>query len=140
MAFSFPLLSVPCAFVLAYVPHVMRAALWRRLGIFNNVSPRSVADKLDDLPAGQADLLRRLGGAHNNQLETLGMYAAGVVACVARGRDDWQLIALTASYLAVRVAYIVLYAGPPVAGGYLRSLAFGGVLGIIMLMWVKAAV
>lgn len=139
MAFSFPLLTVPMAIFLAYVPHALKVRIAKRSGKYNNKDPRATA-KMAELPAEKAALLTRLLGAHQNQLELLGTYAGGIVANVARGKDDWQLVILSGLYIALRCGYIVIYAGPQVVGGYLRTLIFMVILSLVFGIWIKAAV
>lgn len=92
-----------------------------------------------ELPAEKAALLTRLLGAHQNQLELLGTYAAGIVANVARGKDDWLLVILSGLYIALRCAYVVIYAGPQVMGGYLRTIIFLMIFSLIFVIWIRAA-
>lgn len=142
MGFNFPLFSVPIAFFLCYVPHGVRAYVAAKAGVLDNKEPRQMENSLSQLDKSKRDLINRASGAHNNQLETIGVYAAGIVANSAVGvpSDDWQFIALAAAYIAVRVAYIAAYLGPPVLNGYLRSLVFAAVVIIIILVWIKAVV
>lgn len=139
MSFSFPLLTVPIAIILVYVPHFMKVLLATRFGKYDNKDPRGTA-KINELSTEKAALLTRLNSAHQNQLELLGVFAASVAANVARGKDDWQLIVLTALYIALRCAYIVLYAGPQVFDGYLRTFCFMGILVVVQLLWIKAMI
>lgn len=137
--FSFPLFSVLIAFLLAYVPHVWRVIIARGQGKYDNTNPRAT-EQFSELSEDQASLQRRLMGAHNNQLESIGVYASGVVANVARDKTDWKLITLCALYLAFRVCYILAYAGPQFIGGYLRSLVFLLCIIVLLLLWILAFV
>lgn len=142
MAFNFPLFSVPLAFILCYVPHAIRVVVATKAGLYDNVQPRKIQERLDQADPQTRHLIASASGAHNNQLETIGVYAAGIVANSAVGvaRDDWQFITLAIAYLALRVAYIAVYLGPPVLGGYLRSAVFAGVQLVIFLIWIKAVI
>lgn len=142
MGFNFPLFSVPVAFFLCYVPHGVRAYVSRNAGVYDNTEPRKLEHSLSGISQDKRDLINRASGAHNNQLESIGVYAAGIVANSAVGvrSDDWQFITLAALYIALRVAYIAAYLGPPVLDGYLRTGIFGLVILVIFLIWIKAVV
>lgn len=131
MTFSFAVLSVPLATLLTYVPHFARVTLQQAQQKYDNTAPRA--------PLPPSGLLHRLNCAHVNQLETLGLFAAGVAASVARGKGESLNDAFAAWYLAARAAYVVAYAAPQVAGGGARSLAFGASLAAIMSIWIRAA-
>lgn len=137
--FSFPLLSVVIAVILVYVPHVWRVTIARKQGKYDNTNPRAT-EQFSEMSEKQASLQRRLLGAHNNQLETIGVYASGVVANVARLKTDWKLVTLCALYIAFRVIYILAYAGPQYIGGYLRTLVFFFCIIVLFLLWIMACV
>lgn len=140
MGFNFPLFSVPVAFLLCYIPHGIRVAIAKKANAYDHTNPRYQTEFAEALSAEQAYLQRRLIGAHNNQLETIGVYAAGIVANVTRKSLSWPIHLMAALYIAFRVIYVVVYVSPQVAGGYLRSLAFMGVLGTIFAIWIRAFV
>lgn len=138
MGFNFPLFTVPIATILCYVPHVARVILAKQANAYDNKDPRN-SDTAGTLSAQQAMLQKRLLGAHQNQLETIALYAAAVVANIARKpQDSWVLNLLTALYITFRAVYIAVYASPPFLGGYLRSIVFAACFSIIFALWVRA--
>lgn len=138
MTFIFPFFSVTVAVILTYIPHFIRVALGQRRGTYDNANPRDNT-KVDEQDKEFADLQKRLLGAHQNQLESIGVYAAGVVAMVfRRGYTTWSVNYLCAQYLVFRVAYITAYIAPPVAKGYVRTLTFVGCFATIMIIWIRA--
>lgn len=140
MAFDFPLFSVLVAFSLCYVPHVIRVRIGKKFNTYNHTNPRDTAKFTERMSPAQADLQRRLLGAHNNQLESIGMYAAGIVANIARKPNDWLIHFLSAFYVMSRIVYIMVYMQPQVANGYLRTFVFGFCFFTIFAVWIRAFV
>lgn len=139
MTFNFPIFSAFIATILVYVPHVIRVKIATEAGKYDNKDPRN-NDALQQMTAKDRDLQRRLLGAHQNQIETIGMYVAAIVANIARGNEGWLTNMLAALYIGLRIAYIAAYAGPPIANGYLRSLLFFGCFSVILSLWITACI
>ncbi|KAG5925581.1 hypothetical protein E4U42_004160 [Claviceps africana] len=84
--------------------------------------------------------LLRAKDASDNGFESLGMYAAGVVAANQAGLAVGTINALTLGYLACRVAYVYAYvelgANRRLAG--VRSVCWAISMGLCLALWVKA--
>lgn len=131
----FALLSVPIATGLAYLPHVIKEIVLMKHNKFDNTKPRgdeSVDEKTDQL-------VTHLSASHNNQLESLGPYAAGVAAATAVGVAPAVLANATATYVGARVAYCIAYMAPQICDGVPRSLSWCGAMGAMIWIWVAAA-
>jgi len=133
---AFALWSVPIATGLAYVPHFAKVGVLSRAHVFRSTHPReinSTQKKSTD------ELVARLVGCHANQLESLGVYAAGIAAATAVGVPRDTLSNLASAYVASRALYIVAYAAPQVAQGLPRGLTFGASMSVIIFLWAYAA-
>lgn len=133
---SFALWSVPISAGLAYVPHFAKVAVLSRANVFRSTHPReinSTQKEADD------ELVARLGGAHVNQLEMLGVYAAGIAAATAVAVPKDTVSTLAKIYVGSRALYVAVYAAPQVAGGAPRTICFGVAMSSIMFLWVYAA-
>ncbi|KAI0561517.1 Membrane associated eicosanoid/glutathione metabolism-like protein [Gracilaria domingensis] len=139
MAFSWPAFSVILAGILAYIPHGIRVSLVMKNGRFDNSAPRDHEGQKSSLPEEKREFMLRLLGCHNNQMESLGVYAAGVAANLAFGDSKTLLNVFTALYIVFRVIYLIVYSLPQYAGGYLRTAAFVGCLAMIISIWSNAA-
>lgn len=131
----FALLSVPIATVLAYLPHVIKGSILSKHGKYDNKKPRakpSVDEKTDEL-------ITRLTGAHNNQLESLGVYAGAIASATAVGVSPVALGNAAAVYIGARSAYVAAYIAPQVGNGAPRSLSFSASFATIMWIWFAAA-
>lgn len=90
------------------------------------------------LPKDELARLKRLEAAHQNGFEALGFYAAGVAAAVSAGVPVAELTTLCQVHVAARAVYVAVYAAPPVAGGFLRSLVWAVGTGATVMLWVTA--
>lgn len=131
--------SVPLAWGLSFLPHVARGILVSVHGKFDNTNPREKDAQVASLPKEYQGLAVRLASCHNNQLETLGYYAAGVAVAVAVRVPPDTLAKLTGFYIKSRIAYTLAYAMPQVGKGVLRSLTFVGSMTSIGLLYAAAA-
>lgn len=129
---QFAIFSVPIAAFLAYVPHFAKVAVLRGRSQYDNAKPR-------DVPADD-ELITRLGNAHVNQLEMLGVYAAGVAVATAANTPSTIILALSISYVIARFLFVIAYASPQVAGGLLRSFTFMLSMGSNLALWILAAI
>ena len=132
----FALLSAPIALGLAYVPVFVRAAILTKHKKFDNTKPRTEVK----INAKVDELVKRCNGAHNNQLETLGPYTAGIAAAVAVGVPGGKLASIAKTYVGSRIVYNAAYIAPQILEGAPRSLAFFGAIGSVIALWVAAAV
>lgn len=131
--------SVPICVGLTYLPHFVRAAICFSSKALDNRRPRDLEGQLKRLDPGKAALVGRLAASHNNQLETIGVYAAGVAAAVATKVPAPQLNKLATVYVTARVAFNIAYAAPQVLGGMPRSLSFMFSMGSCLAIWFAAA-
>ncbi len=130
----FALLSAPIAIGLAYLPQIVKNAILNKNNAFDNKNPRaetSVSPKVDKIVA-------RCKGAHNNQLETLGPYTAGVAAAIAVGVPGAKIDKIAKLYVGSRVAYNVAYISPQVLEGAPRSLSWLSAIGSVVWLWLAA--
>ncbi len=138
-ASSFALWSVPVSLGLTYLPHAAKVAILSRTGAFSNTAPRDTAGQDKKVDPSKRALVDRLRGAHLNQLETIGVYAAGVAAATAVGVPAVTVSRAAKLYVGARVVFNISYAGPQIADGNIRSLSFTAALGAIVWMWAAAA-
>ena len=136
----FVFFSVPLAALLAYLPHFARVAVLARHKAFDNRNPRDMASKISDrAPKGDRELASRLSSAHQNQMETLGLYAAGIAVAVATKTDTAVISRYATAYIVSRILYILAYAAPPVLAGRMRGLPFTAALASVLALWFVAA-
>ena len=131
--------SVPAACALAYAPVFIRGYFVVKYGKADNTKPRDTELQTAKMPPHIKDLTVRLRNSHLNQLETLGFYAAGVAVAVAVKVPPETLSMYTSLYLKSRFAFNLAYAGPQVAKGILRSLAWGASLVSAIMVYAAAA-
>lgn len=131
--------SVPLAWGISFLPHIARTVLVSVKGKMDNTNPRDKAGQIASLPKEYQGLAVRLASCHNNQLESLGYYAAGVAVAVAVRVPPETLAKLTGFYIKSRIAYTFAYAMPQVGKGVLRSLTFVGSMTSIGLLYAAAA-
>lgn len=125
--------------VLTYLPFAARAAVCFANGALDNRNPRDVDGQLKKLDPSSVALVKRLLASHNNQLETLGVYAAAVAAGVATRVPPSELNKLATVYISARVAFNVAYAAPQILHGLPRSLSFMASMGSCLAIWAAAA-
>ncbi|KXX75543.1 hypothetical protein MMYC01_207629 [Madurella mycetomatis] len=134
--------TVPGAFFMVLVPHTYAFVLAGKNYDINN--PRKTEEHCAKDTTMDKITLRRLSrakAATANGFETLGLYAAAVVAANAAGVPTPRLNALTLAYLTSRavynLVYVVLQDNARVAP--LRSLAWMSGIAIITALYVSAA-
>lgn len=136
MSAAFALSTIPIATVVAYAAHFGKVFL---LGsALDNAKPRDLECK--DVPKERRERALRLQGCHLNMIETLGIYAGGIVAAIVAGVPVTRITIAAAMYIVIRVIYLIVYAAPQVFGGFLRTGVFGLAMAVIMWLWVEAAV
>ncbi|OLN88352.1 hypothetical protein CCHL11_00523 [Colletotrichum chlorophyti] len=136
------LYSVPAAFVMALLPNVYATASAGKN--YDPANPRKLQDavaaedKIDKIVKAR---IFRAQAATQNAFETLGLFAASVVAANAAGVDARTTNVLALGYLGCRALYNVIYVrlqdNRNVAP--LRSLVWTTSIGIIFTLYVKAA-
>ncbi len=120
MSTTFALSTIPVATVLAYSAHFGKVYL---LGsALDNTKPRDLECK--DVPTERRERALRLQWCHLNMLETLGLYAAGIVAALSTGVPVVRVTACAALYIVLRFIYLGVYIAPQVLGGFLRTAVF----------------
>ncbi|TKY90636.1 hypothetical protein EX895_000634 [Sporisorium graminicola] len=131
--------SIPAAWVLAMVPHFVAIGLAKDQ--FTNVSPRQlIADLLAKKDKTALDKkIIRAESAQLNGFETLGLFAAAVVAANVANVPNHQLNQLTAGYLASRALFNLLYVYvTDEATATLRTGSYLTGIGIIFTLFIKA--
>jgi uncharacterized MAPEG superfamily protein len=134
--------TVPVAFVLAFAPHTYAVISGGRKN-FVNYKPREFQSRIADdqaLDAAAKARILRAEGASANGFESLGYFAAAVVAANHAGVPAADLNALSLGYLLARTfyiyAYIALSTSRPGAGW--RSAAWFVCIGLPSALFVKA--
>jgi len=135
------LYTIPAAFFLAMTPHTYVAVAAGRS--YDIAYPRKTTstlvadDKMDKIVKMR---FIRAQAATENGLETIGFYAAAVVAANAAGVNVDLINALTLSYLGTRVVYNLIYVllQDNRAFAPLRSLSWITGVGITTALYVKA--
>ncbi|KAG5936133.1 hypothetical protein E4U53_000283 [Claviceps sorghi] len=132
--------QVPAVFITTcLLPHTYAVAT---SGVYDNANPRGLRDAIGKSPMDKSrqERLLRAKGASDNGFESLGLYAAGVVAANQAGVAAGTVNALSLGYLVCRVAYVYAYVelggNRRLAG--LRSVCWAVSAGLCLALWVKA--
>ncbi|CDS02263.1 uncharacterized protein SPSC_02649 [Sporisorium scitamineum] len=131
--------SIPAAWLVAILPHFVAVGLAKDR--FKNASPRQLmADLLAKKDKTALDKkIIRAESAQLNGFETLGLFAAAVVAANAAKVPSHELNQLTAGYLASRALFNLLYIYvTDQATATLRSGSYLTGIGIIFTLFIKA--
>ncbi|TPX10818.1 uncharacterized protein E0L32_008207 [Thyridium curvatum] len=130
--------SVPAALVLAGIPVGIASSLAGK-NHDHNYPRRTVEKSAKDAHLSQEvkDKIERAKAANANACETLGYYAAAVVAAVTAGVATRTVNLHCAAYLASRVLYNVAYI--QLGNGHLRGAVWITGIGIMTSLWIKAA-
>ncbi|GKT98672.1 membrane protein [Fusarium langsethiae] len=138
---NYSFFTVPAAFFITALPHAYTIIASR--GTYDNANPRSHKDnieKCESFTKSASFGAFTLIAATENGFETLGLYAAGIVAANFAGVPTPTINALSFSYVASRVAYNVAYlwlqADRRLAP--VRSLVWTTSIGFIVALWIKA--
>lgn len=130
----FPVATVISLTASAYIPLLVRAILLkrnkvdilklneRRAGRAEGLSPGDVSESVYNRAA-------RLQASHENQLETIPLWASAVAAAIAVGVPTRRMNILAALQVVGRASYSILYTLDPIFNGLLRSAAFALSLG-----------
>lgn len=129
--------TIPVALVACLVPHVL--AVTGAKGTFDNANPRTLKENLEKSESLDKETKLRVArakAASDNGFETIGLYAAAVVAANTAGVDITLLNRLTIGYVLSRFAFIFVYVqlGGNRKTAPVRSLTwFAGISAIITL-------
>ncbi|KAI6785718.1 Membrane associated eicosanoid/glutathione metabolism-like domain protein [Emericellopsis cladophorae] len=133
--------SVPAAFLCALGPHVY--AITSAQSIYDNRDPRTFKDKVaqtQTLDAASKSRITKAKQASENGFETVGFFAAAVVAGNQVGIEPRILNALTWGYVASRIAFNVAYVHmcQETSMSFLRSALWQGGAWTIVSIWISA--
>ncbi|UQC76409.1 uncharacterized protein CLUP02_17922 [Colletotrichum lupini] len=133
--------SVPLAYMLAFIPHVYANTITG--DNYDVAEPRRLLDAVsgdESLDKRIRQRIQRAKAAHDNATETLGLYAAGVVAANSAGFGKPTLDVLSLTYLFSRAAYTLIYVKLQDNRKWapLRSLVWIVGMCIISSLWIKA--
>ncbi|KAK2024848.1 hypothetical protein LX32DRAFT_569106 [Colletotrichum zoysiae] len=136
------LYTVPAAFVMAMLPNFYAAG--SSGPHYDPCNPRKLQsavaadDKLDKIKKAR---ILRAKAASENGLETLGFYAAAVVAANVAGVDAHAVNVLTLGYIGCRALFNIIYVRLQDNRNFapLRSLVWGGSIVITLTLYIKAA-
>ncbi|OIW33532.1 hypothetical protein CONLIGDRAFT_181326 [Coniochaeta ligniaria NRRL 30616] len=133
--------TVPAAMILLYVPHTYAGIKAGKNQ--DNANPRKTEEHLakdDSINKVTKSRILRARAAHANGNETIGLYAAAVVAANVAGVEAETVNYLALGYVASRIVYNYIYviAQDNSRVAPLRSLTWVSGIGIIMTLFVKA--
>jgi len=133
--------SVPAAFLCALGPHVY--AITSAKSVYDNRDPRTLKDKVaqtQTLDAASKSRITNAKQASENGFETLGFFAASVVAANQVGVEPRTLNALTWGYVASRIAFNVAYVHlcQDEKMSFLRSALWQGGVWTVVGIWISA--
>ncbi|OAQ97981.1 hypothetical protein LLEC1_04161 [Akanthomyces lecanii] len=133
--------TVPAALVAAMLPHVL--AITSSKGVFDNANPRTLKDNLEKTDALDKETKQRIArakAASDNGFETIGLYAAAVVAANVTGVDTALLNRLTIGYVVSRFVFVFVYVqlGSNRKTAPVRSLTWAAGIASIVTLFIKA--
>ncbi|KAK4456047.1 hypothetical protein QBC34DRAFT_388738 [Podospora aff. communis PSN243] len=133
--------TIPAAFLVAFLPHAYASILAGKN--YDLANPRKTLIHIEKDTSLSKPILRRIQrgeAASANGLETIGLYAAGVVAANVAGVPKNTLNAMTLGYVASRVVYnwVYVFAQDNSRVAPLRSLVWFVGVGLLGGLWVKA--
>ncbi|CAL5866472.1 uncharacterized protein PFLUO_LOCUS680 [Penicillium psychrofluorescens] len=111
---NYSLYTVPLAWWLAHGSHVCAALMAGGLfnGLYDNLNPRTFCDivrSTQTIDSALKGRILRAEAAAANGFETLGFYAASIVAANYAGLEARTLNLLSFTYIASRVVYVGVY-------------------------------
>ncbi|TQS33027.1 hypothetical protein Golomagni_06643 [Golovinomyces magnicellulatus] len=133
--------TVPAAFLVSHVSHMVAAASSGKA--YDNGNPKNFESNLKNsqtLDKATKERTLRLKYAANNGLETLGFFAASVVAANQAGVEIEALNKLSIGYVISRLVYTLYYAntGEDIKLSVARSGLWVSGIFCIVGLWVKA--
>ncbi|RKL01888.1 hypothetical protein BFJ68_g12123 [Fusarium oxysporum] len=139
---NYSFFTVPAAFFIITFPHAYTITAGAK-GTYDNCNPRSHKDRIANcqtLDKSHKQFLLRAKAATENGLETIGCYAAGILAAnfAAVPAPTINILGLgyVVSRLLYNIAYLWLQDNPRLSR--VRSLVWVTSIGVIMSLWVKA--
>ncbi|KAF2751758.1 hypothetical protein M011DRAFT_463266 [Sporormia fimetaria CBS 119925] len=144
MTTNYSFYAVPAYWFLALLPHGIAASTIQKANNnqWDNVNPRSagvIEDYKKKVPAAAFAKYERAEAAHKNMMENGVWFLGAVILGNMAGLSNSYMNAVTAAYLALRVAYIFLYIGvtkPKLS--YARSVSWGVSWLLLMTVYVQA--
>ncbi|OIW33533.1 hypothetical protein CONLIGDRAFT_711423 [Coniochaeta ligniaria NRRL 30616] len=141
VGFDLAYYTVPAAFVLLFAPHMYAVQLAGKnhdLTIRGKMVDNVVQD--EGVPKKVRQRIIRAEAATANGLETIGLYAAAVVAAKVAGVETGAINSLAVAYLASRAVYNYLYviAQDDAGRASYRSVAWCVGIGIVFTLFIKA--
>ncbi|PHH81870.1 hypothetical protein CDD82_7686 [Ophiocordyceps australis] len=142
MTKDFSFFTVPAVLIATCMgPHLY--AVHKAGKSYDNACPRGFkegVEKSDVLDKTTKRRIMRAQAASDNGFETLGLYAAGVVAARVAGVNPCQVNGLTAGYLAARMAYVAVYVHlqEDRRMASLRTAVWLTSIGLAVSLWVRA--
>ncbi|KAG6038578.1 hypothetical protein E4U41_004028 [Claviceps citrina] len=133
-------LTVPAVFLATCVfPHSYAIA---SSGVYDNANPRGWREAIAraDMDKSLQQRVLRAEGASQNSFESIGLYAAAVVAANQAGVGAGTVNGLTLGYLACRVGFVFAYVelGANRRLSAVRSGLWAVSMGLCLALWVKA--
>ncbi|MBX3190833.1 MAG: MAPEG family protein [Labilithrix sp.] len=125
---STPLLCLPIAFALIYLPKIpLSMAMAREPEGYDNAHPRDQQAKLTGWG-------RRAAAAHANAFESFPPFAAGVLAVTVTGASPHWAAILSVAYVVSRALYAGAYiAGVSTVRSLIWTIGFASSLGLLVL-------
>ena len=105
-----PYLSLVHALMICFFPVGLKIMLLVPKGRYNNKIPRNM--KLAGGALASDEFLSRVQSAHDNLLENLPLFAAGVIACVTSGVPIETVSALATYWNVVSALYVLVFISP----------------------------
>lgn len=155
---NYPLLAIPAYYIFSVAPHAYSMGLLKSAGYkVNNsnpkasLSPANVKGKVPDAVFGK---YQRAENAQNNNLESLPLFAAAVLASIVAERvagpsvkiggtsdlDPTGLTTFVGAWFAIRTAYNVAYISiEDHSTSFVRSILYGTGVGLAVYQFYKAA-
>jgi uncharacterized MAPEG superfamily protein len=135
--------TIPAAFVVALLPrffssNAYKAATGKQM---NTLNPRRFVQDIENdqaLDSKTKGRILRAESAQANGFETLGLFAAAVVAGNAAGLSPTRLNGLSIGYVISRVVYNHVYIFQDLLPPVTRSLSWFVTIGLTMALYIQA--
>ncbi|KAK0646530.1 hypothetical protein B0T16DRAFT_353016 [Cercophora newfieldiana] len=133
--------TVPVAYVIGFLPHAYASIIaGKNYDLTNPRNTLSHVSKDTTIDKTRLRRIQRAESASANAWETIGLYAAGVVAANLAGVPKESLNTLTLGYVASRVVYnwVYVFGQDNSRLAPVRSLTWIGGMGLLLGLFVKA--
>jgi uncharacterized MAPEG superfamily protein len=135
--------TVPAAFVVALLPKLFSNNAYRRATgkKMNSQNPRRFVQDVEEdqaLDSKTKGRILRAEAAQSNGFETLGVFAAAVVAGNAAGLSPGRLNGLSIGYVFTRFVYNHIYIFQDVVPSIARSASWMTSIGLLFAMFIQA--